>query len=316
MRKVSQFAFPALLPFTAALAFSVVSCGPSAYMLDVEMRQPSATGVDIVGKTVSVAYVDNGVGTDSLFAAGMSSAFAAEIEKTYFGGDSLITLYCIEQQPGIDYSDKKSMTDLLVDTGSDVLFLFDAPVFGEGEIDKTSEGVPEHRTAAGKIPFSVQLNVYDSMDKRDTVLRFTGSSVAEVSADVGDTVSDDGTLFILKSGLGAVAERVGTASGEKFAPRWKQEQIIFFLFGSQAWYDTYFYVNQYEWQKALDSWMSMLDTENYEKKACIEYNIAAACYILGRYDLASEWLELSGTHFDLSPYTGYLKEKIEKKAGQ
>ena len=149
-------------------------------------------------------------------------------------------------------------------------------------------------------------------------LHFKGDlgSILNAAADVGDTVSDDGTLFILKSGLGAVAERVGTASGEKFAPGWKQEQIIFFLFGSQAWYDTYFYVNQYEWQKALDSWMSMLDTENYEKKACIEYNIAAACYILGRYDRASEWLELSGTHFDLSPYTGYLKEKIEKKARQ
>ena len=51
-----------------------------------------------------------------------------------------------------------------------------------------------------------------------------------------------------------------------------------------------------------------------EKKACLEYNLAAACYILGQHSLASEWLALSQKHFHLSPYTDSLEMKL-KKAG-
>ena len=58
----------------------------------------------------------------------------------------------------------------------------------------------------------------------------------------------------------------------------------------------------------------MLGTENMEKKACLEYNLAAACYILGQHSLASEWLALSQRHFHLSPYTDSLEMKL-KKAG-
>ncbi len=314
MRQKAKITVPALLPLAAALLFLSVSCGPSAYLLDVEMRRPSAAGVDIIGKAVSVVYMDNGIETDSIFAASMSSAFASRLEQDYFAGDSLITLFCLDQQPDVDYSDKENMVDLLVDTGSDVLFLFNPPVFADGNV--TVSEAAGTGTATGEFPFSVRLYVYDSMDRRDTVLQFSGSSVAKISADIGETVSDDGVMFILKSALDGTARNVGTASGEKFSPRWKAEEIVFFVYDSSAWYDTYYYVQQYQWQKAMDIWMSMLDTGNLEKKACIEYNMAAVCYILGQHELSSDWLELSEKHFDLSPYTGYLKKKIEKKAGQ
>ena len=304
----------AFLPAVAALMFLAAGCGPSAYLLDVEMRRPSASGVDLIGKTVSVAYLDSGSETDSLFASAMSSAFISSLESDYFSSDSLITLYRVGKQPGVDYSDKDIMLGLLMDTGSDVVFLFDSPAFGEGKIARSRNAETGSGTATGEFPFAVNLYVYDSMDPRDTVLQFSGSAVADVSADVGDTVSDEGVEYILKSRLENTAVKAGADSGDKFSPRWSTEQIVFFIYDSAPWYDTYYYVNDYQWKKAMDIWISMLGTENMEKKACLEYNLAAACYILGQHSLASEWLALSQKHFHLSPYTDSLEMKL-KKAG-
>ena len=80
--------------FAAVLLSATVffSCGPSAYLLDIETRQPSAAGVDLVGKSISVVYLDSGAEEDSLFAAGISSAFADVLDENYFGGDSLEVL--------------------------------------------------------------------------------------------------------------------------------------------------------------------------------------------------------------------------------
>lgn len=297
---------------SAAFLASAVSCGPSAYTLSVETSQPSVSGVNLAGKTVSVVYMDSGQEPDSLFAAAMASAFVSELENEYFGGDSLVPLFCLDKAASADFPTKSSMVDLLVDTGSDVLFLLDSPAFGNDFRIRKIPVADGSCTAAAAIPFSVNLYVYDSMDKRDTVLLFSGSTEANISASVSGTESEEGLEYILKSNMQGTASAVGSASGRKFAPEWEFENIVFFMYGSQEWYNTYYYVNDYQWQKAMDIWMSMLDTPNLEKKACLEYNLAAACYMQGQYRLASDWLEMSKEHFSL-PYVRALEEKISSR---
>ena len=305
--------FKGKLAFILAALLAVAgvsSCGPTAYMLDIETSHPSVSGVDLIGKTISVVYLDSGDTGDSLFSASLTGAFVSRMESDYFSGDSLISIYCLDKDTGIDFASRDAMLDVLMDTGSDVLFLFDTPDFSDNPILEMKPGPGSAYTAEASFPFAVQLYVYDSMDKRDTVLRFQGASVATASAVVSGNETREALADILKAQLGGTARTLGSASGSKFSPVWKTDEILFFLYDSQSWYNTYFYVQDYEWQKAMDMWMSMLDTENMEKKACIEYNIAADCYLLGQYDLASDWLDLSRKHFDLSPYTNGLAGKI------
>ena len=275
--------FSRITVFCVAAVAALTSCGPSVYVLDIETRQPSLAGVDLAGRTVSVVYTDSGNPADSVFSAEFASAFVSELESDYFGGDSLVTVFCLDEGQAAETPDKARMADLLVETGSDVVFLFASPEIGNYE-----------GSGSGQVPFSVGLYVYDSMDSRDSVLFFSGSSMAEISDPT------DAALI------------AGKASGNKFSPRWKAESIVFFVYDSQIWYDTYRYVNEYEWQKAMDVWMSMLGTANLEKKACLEYNLAAACYLQGEYGLALEWLQLSEEHFQL-PYRQNLKSKIAGK---
>ena len=290
--------------------FCMSSCGPTAYLLDIETSHPSEAGVDLAGKTISAVYLDNGDVGDSLFSAALATSFVTRMEKDYFQGDSLISIYCLDKAPETDYSSKREMLEILMDTGSDVVFVFDAPEFQDNVAVNLESDPDGSFMAKASFPFSIELYVYDSMDKRDTVLRFRGASVADASSAVSGKESRDALGDILKSQLGGTARRLGDASGDKFSPVWKMEEVLFFLYDSNSWYETYFYVRDYEWQKAIDIWMSMLDTANMEKKACIEYNIAAACYLSGQYDLASDWLELSRRHFNLSPYTDSLGKKL------
>ena len=294
-------------------AVSVMSCGPSAYVLDIETSHPSASGISLEGKSVSVVYLADRQDADSAFAADMASAFVSRLEDDYFEGDSIVPLFCLDKKDGVDYSSKTEMVNLLVDTGTDVVFVLDTPVFGHSVITRGEEGAGDTYVAEGAFPFSVSMYVYDALDPRDTVRQFSGSTIANVSAQVSGTESADGLEYILKSQLDGTAATVGRTSGSKFAPVWKSEEIVFFLYGSQDWYNSYYFVNDYKWQEAMDIWMSMLDTGNLEMKACLEYNLAAACYIQGHYELAKEWLDMSEKHFDL-PYVSRLRQMIQLKS--
>ena len=59
----------------------------------------------------------------------------------------------------------------------------------------------------------------------------------------------------------------------------------------------------------MDIWMGLLDTPNILKRSCAEYNIAVACYMLGDYALAEEWLDRSEQDNEL-PVTDALRKRI------
>ena len=73
MKTRAEFRNRVLLLAAAILLPVAISCGPSVYFIDVETRQPSPAGVDLLGKTISVVYLDAGSDEDSLFSATLKS---------------------------------------------------------------------------------------------------------------------------------------------------------------------------------------------------------------------------------------------------
>ena len=62
----------------------------------------------------------------------------------------------------------------------------------------------------------------------------------------------------------------------------------------------------------MDIWLELLETNDLLKRSCAEYNIAVACYMLGDYNLASEWLDLSDKD-NLLPLSDALRKRIEAR---
>ena len=63
----------------------------------------------------------------------------------------------------------------------------------------------------------------------------------------------------------------------------------------------------------MDIWFDCLDTNDVMKRACAEYNIAVACYMLGDFSLADQWLKKSMDDNDMPTMTDALRKRIDAR---
>ena len=91
----------------------LVSCGPSKHAVHVEMRHPSKTGVNLVGKNVAVVYLEGDNVVSSEFGESMADGFSYSLEQDY-GPTTQIGIYRMRCQSGADYSQKDSLFKILV----------------------------------------------------------------------------------------------------------------------------------------------------------------------------------------------------------
>lgn len=296
-----------LLSAIAALSALVAlqSCDPQAFSMNVEMRYPSSSGMSIDGKSVAVVYLNEDSAKDSVFNECLANGFASAIEKNYFNGAEAVNLYKMPKVGGGVYSNADTLINLIVDTGCDIVFLFDAPEFGNVQIkeQKTSTSGTYYPVS---VPVAVKLYGFDSLSGSDTVRVWTGTRMlsANMEASLGRQAAADS----LWNRIGSSAENLGEVSARTFAPVWKEETYSFIYYESpEAWLAAAQYASDYKWNEAMKVWISLLDTNNPMKRSCAEYNIATACFLMGDNELALKWLNSSDEDYPISLSKTLLK---------
>lgn len=302
-----------LLPllFAACLA---VSCGPSKHAIHVEMRYPSRSGLDLADKIVSVVYLENENPYANAFNEGMADGFAYALEQDYGTGEGSVAIYRMMQPKDTSYATRDYMFDLLMDTGSDMVFVFDTLSLGHMVVGGPSRvAVPVSPDSAyvssGSMQFSMKLYCFDAMDKDEEVHVFTGTSTAR--PDVYSNGNESSVEMVRRAyeGLSDEGWETGITVASSFESQWKHEQYSLTYFDSEKWYQPLNLAEQYEWKGALDKWILLLDTNDLLRRSCAEYNIAVACYMMGEYELASEWLDRSDKDNKL-PLSDGLRKRI------
>ena len=264
----------------SVLLAAIVSCGPSKHVMYVDMRYPSKAGVDLGGKIPSVVYLETDDAEASSFNAGMAASFAASLERDLGTGEGSIGVYRMLKDSGTDYRSREHMLDLIADTDADVVFLFDEVTLGQKEASST----------AVMLPFTMNLYCFDGMDRSEEVKVFTGSSRSNPDgSDAGITVA------------------------QSFKTRWKTEPYSLAYFDNEKWYKALDKAEAYDWKGAMDQWFKLLDTNDLMRRACAEYNIALACYMLGDYALAEQWLDRSDADNKLPNMSDTLRKRIEAR---
>lgn len=264
----------------AVLMAVLVSCGPSKHVMYVDMRYPSKAGVDLGGKIPSVVYLETDDADASAFNAGMASSFASAIEKDLGMEEGSIGVYRMRKDPASDHASKDSMLSLVADTGADVVFLFDETVLGQKEASPTSV----------MVPFTMNLYCFDGMDKSEKVRVYTGSSRSGFDgSDAGMTVA------------------------ASFKTQWKTEPYSLAYYDNEKWYKALDKAEAYDWKGAMDQWFTLLDTNDLMRRSCAEYNIAVACYMLGDYALAEQWLDRSDSDNRLPNMSDALRKRIDAR---
>ncbi|MCD8313761.1 MAG: DUF6340 family protein [Bacteroidales bacterium] len=256
----------------------LVSCGPSKYSVAVELSSPSKSGITLAGKTISVAYTNSGVSADSAFLAYTADSFIETLEKEYFDGEEAVPLYKVDSEPGKDNTSKEGMLDLLMETGTDLVFLFDVAPSG-----------------SSSTPSILTLYAYDALNKADTVQSFTGKvTLGKWDPDLYGHV-------------------VGEKSADIFSPSWVREYIYFYYFSSDKWNEAVEAASEYRFKDATDIWLTLVSSKDQYKAACAQYNIAAVCYIYGHYDLAAKWLDQADKLYPI-PESTTLRKKINSRS--
>mgnify|MGYP003477402505 FL=1 len=170
-----------------SLALLAVSCGPSRHAVHVEMRYPSKSGLELSGKTLSVVYLENDNPAANLFNEGMADGFAYALEQDYGTGEGSIGVYKMRCHQGARYASRDSLLNLIIDTGSDVVFLLDTLQLGTmtigGSSQVASAASPDSAYLnIGQVQFSMAMHCFDAMDKSGLVHAFTRTSTANPNA--------------------------------------------------------------------------------------------------------------------------------------
>lgn len=310
MRKLSLFVL------AVAATLCLASCEPEVFSMLVDMRQPSKSGLDLSGKTVSVVYLDDLSGRDTVFNAMVAEGFSKALEEDYFAGKEAINIYRMEKDMAGDYASKDTLVNAAVRSGDDVIFLFDSPSFGDLSIsEKTAvanASEPDLRSVRVTAPFKLNMYVYNTMGE-DTVKTYRGSSsiAQQVFCKQNDSAED--VEQALWGSLGQIGENTGKKSAGNFLSTWETESFYFYFYDyNDSWVKATQAAFEYRWHDAIDSWMELLDTKNLTKRAAAEYDIALAFYLLGDLNLSQAWLNRADEDSQL-PLAPVLRRRIVNK---
>jgi len=281
MNRLSSFTLPVAVLFCAA----IVSCAPSAYVMQLESRKPSESGLDLAGKSMSVVYLESPDGRDSLYNNRAADALAYGLENEYFDGKEAVKVYNLTKDAGGDYASKDTLSQYIMLLDSDVVMILDTPLTGE-------------TTTGRSLPVSSKLYVYDSMAGEND-----GVTTLQVSSSTSDLTN------------AGRAMNMGNALLKPILSQWESEQfsVLYFSGVSNKWVDAVLLADDMKWDEAITIWMELAKSRNVTMSSCARYNVALGCFVLGQYDLALEWLDSSDEVRPLSLNKGLRKRILEKK---
>jgi hypothetical protein len=306
-----------------SLLLALVSCAPQAFVIRPEMRTASKSGLNLAGKTMGVVYLTSGNESADSFNASLAEGFAARLEEDYFGGHEEIGLFKMPYVKG-DYSAKDTLIHLVMESGKDVIFLFDRPELGEPIVGQPLKVSGKARRSPDSayvsnvaVTFGTKVYVYDSMNKEDKVLAYNGNK--SLSTDVysdGSSTKES----ISKRSLAAipdVAYKAGGLAANSFLSGWKQDSflVVYYDGAESAWNKGAEAAYSFKWDKAITEWLTLTKSKNAEKRACAAYNIALGCFMSGLPDLALEWLDRSDKDMPVS-LSKDLRRKIKEYTGR
>ena len=248
---------------------------------------------------------------------GIADGLAYALEQDYGTGEGSVGIYRMRVVPGGNYSSRDTLVNLLMDTGSDVIFLVDTLSVGlmtmGGASSVAAPSSPDSSyISTGNIPFKMKLYCFDAMNKDEKVYDYSGSSVAVPFAYSDGRQTENTIRERAVASLSELGFEIGTTISASFKSQWKYEQYSVVYFDSPRWFTAMEYADRYYWKDAMNIWMELLDTNDMLKRSCAAYNLALASYMLGDYELASMWLDRSDIDNKL-PLSDALRKRIDER---
>lgn len=295
------------------------ACSPQVYPLYLDVRGPSTSGLSLVGKNVSVVYMDGNNQVDSLFDRQVASSLARSLEADYFDGREQVGIF---RTPAVDSVSLDLMHSLVMETEGDVVFVLSSslglPAPETNQVVAKATSVDSAFVCPVAVPVRTRLYVYDSMGQ-DKVHPFKGSAVLRTMVYNSGTLTEDGLKSLALRSMAQEADEVGERISTRFLSTWTTETFSFYYYEGSLQNDIWIYalanVLEGKLAKAVDMWMPFVKQGNIISRASACYNIAQAFYLMEDYEISARWLDMAEKLENVSLAPGLrkrLSQHLEK----
>ncbi len=304
----------------------VASCGPLLETLVVESRVDPLYPVNFDNKSISVfvSVTDSINGNDTIYLfkndtshmVRMAEGVATAIERNLAMDAGAI--YVFKHYPDIDQEiDMGYIQNLSFISNSDIVVILDTMYVTYPDIFQNVGPSSGALYGSSFIFTSVRsvLNVYDGL---------TAQKLAEINKV--DTVywevlsrrdlDYSSVLNRVRQSLPEVTAAIASEVVSTMFPAWEEQQRYLYVYETRTWERAYNHAFNFRWTEAMDIWMSETRNSDPQRVAAAAFNLAVACELTDRLDLAMEWIDLSLKSYNLKgalSYKQFLSEKLEKR---
>lgn len=271
--------------------FTLSSCGPVRYSIDLEKKVDPEYKVDFGHSFPGVVALSQTNGEDSVILTQIAIGIAEKFEEEYSFPEGSIPIYSIVEDMA-DINDPAAVNYLHKAVGTDVLIILSSFSVGDFDVIYSDEKAYYNNQYLDQIivdlPYNLTINVFKTgaekslaaIPVRDRVdwLLYSQDKVSEVKAI--DNIREK----ILPS-----FKEIGVNAVSYFTPRWIKDTKDLFVYDNERWTDAFEFAYMFQWDKAMDIWMEEAQKSNTEKAACAAYNLSVACDVLGMEELSKDW---------------------------
>ncbi|PKP00301.1 MAG: hypothetical protein CVU13_01990 [Bacteroidetes bacterium HGW-Bacteroidetes-8] len=304
------------------LVFVIIlsSCGPAVQFFNIDERVAPLHPVNFDNRSISVyvsiygGEVDENLlfKNDSAQMSNLATGIASSLEKNLLLDEGAVYVFNHYPESGFKYN-MEYIQSLSAASNSDVLVVVDTLVVGRTQImnDLKSPVTQSYRSNYVFAPIRTVINVFDGItaerlgriDQKDTVYwEILSRSDARENAIKYKAVE---SMLVVATTLG---EDIVTT----MFPQWKTVGKYLYVYPVSTWQKAYEYSLEFKWREAMEIWLEEISHQDAIRAASAAYNIALACELTDRLELAIEWIDVSIKKFRLQGVSSYKQSLIEK----
>ncbi len=329
MEKISK----KTLVLLSSVAFLLFSCAPVVEILNFDVKAPAVYPVNFDDKSVSVfvsVFPDDSLdqaGTDYRESMGimflndtshmlnLALGIASTIEDKLYLDQEGVYIFKHFPQKETEY-DLSYIFTLSLNSNSDIIIVVDTVEIGNVDIlrDIARSYQGSYATSYIFAPFRSVVKVFDAI---------TGQNLARINQT--DTIywevltRNDLRPEALRSraeqSLGDVSAAIGKEVISLLFPRWVPQERSLYYYPTHGWTMALDNAIEFRWKEAMDFWMVQTEKKDAVKAAAAAYNLAVACELTDRLELAIQWVDISLRKYALpgvKEYKNSLTGKLEK----
>ncbi|MDZ4059014.1 MAG: DUF6340 family protein [Bacteroidales bacterium] len=296
------------------------SCGPVVSFFNIDERIPARYPVNFEEKTISVfvsVYDDLSAEpflfrNDSTQMSNMANSIASVVEKNLALDQGAV--YVFNHFPVTDRSyDMEYIQNLAFQSNSDIVVLLDTLHVAKPQVlnGNKSNLTREFQSNYLYAPIRSVLNVYDGISA-DRLVRIdqTDTVYWEILSRVD--VAESAMRVRAIQSMTNVSTTLGSDIADLLFPSWRPKEKYLYYYETSSWRRAVDFANEFKWREAMDIWLEYSTHPDIQKAAVAAFNLAVACELTDRPELALEWVNRSIKSYPLRGVMSYKQSLIEK----